>query len=1657
MEILKMQTYYYTPEALGELEKSGTLAVYARGYQSVGILDYIKMRKSMRLADALLKAGKLVPQGIKPEHEAKAKRKYPPGSRWITIHPSGNKEDKGVPVLIQDHGDGTAHVIGGASGRLNMMKLNNIKSPEEYKRQVQTKKEEIAQKKEEEERKRQEYLQSLSKQERKEVKQAEKQRKQAARAAEVQRKRDIEEAEKEYSDLIQEALDWDADEGVIEDAYEESKKGLEVELEQAVDRDDKQAQVIIKRELRYLDKAKKRAVKRQKKNLIAQAKAITKDFQKNLVEDNQLREVVEATLEESSEANDTIRKKLGAGLGFQKKYRETAEKNELTATELKAEKDKEFQKRLGEITIEHGPEVASFIEKGVQANRAINEITGTIYEKETFEKRITDLDVKTELLKKHLEFKRKMDALQKNKKNIKEIQVGLEVNPVEEVIDDFSSLQYGNGVKVETKPLSELLAEELQSTEERIKTERQSALNHSLLESIKENQDGSQKWIANGMYNGFNALSGSILQGEALPRDAVDILGVGNAAKLLAYQIKNNKTEEDYDDVTKGVELYHQEINEEIVQGAVEKGRELLERAQSIELDIANNPEDLALIRELNDQKLAYIDEANRIMGQALGSLEASSALAMELKKEEFTGLDVNFGKISSEEAIIRMRALGLDEKDYEFMTIKGERIAKIQGEVFPKMIENIEPGETQLREEVSAIKAGAEDKEGWLPPGVISRPVETFEDPGPNASLPSGHVDNQEIENSEKTVEAIHRTLGELPEGQFAFKQVDDLSSEEQNALRKYWENTMYKGSQAEKTATKEYQTGKGKSRTGLWSGFLHENGGSKEFAFEAIKEDLIENHSSEDMFGNKEVPSLAKVVQDQWETYRGLPDAKELFQAIDSLQSDLDKGYVEEKSAAEKELEKMRSELPSKLSELYEAQMRDHYIKHMSGATEAELQAGETREDRSPWGEFVRMFGGPKNAQEAVLDRIKGEFVGKYTTNHGKILKEKLQTDVRKIRHDTDYVLGMLDKESRDRYLERADRIMKQYEAQVGRGTTGKFVSGSRRDKAAELWRKDQAEEAKQGALFGGEDIKQDDGTEILHIGKRAEAQLASMIPEVAVNHTLADKYYVSPGLSMSGKHIEQQRAIRMLETTKKMNLSFGTGKGKSLISLGAFANLKNKGKVSRALYAVPSVVQKQFGSEGQKFLEPGKFRWSAQPGMSREERIAAYKNGKLDMVVMTHQSLRDDMVHLMSQKLGKGEEDTKKYFNALSPRGQKEYLRDTLKQNSINFDMLTVDESHYEVDRKNKEDSTLSNILSALGGNTDYLLRQSATPVKNDVSEAFSMLQKVDPEKFNNRDEFIKRYGVDSDFAKKSLQRLIDRYNYASPTVTGVHTNHHEEKVSLTPVQKKEYEKVGEMYQRARKAHRSGKVDIEAMRFLSPSSFGKGSSEKNEEIARKLQQSVGIIKCEAQNRIIHQFDHVNNAKVRKATEIVKKKKYREGEVGKAGEQKPGIIFAHNLKAVSGLRDALKKEGLRVGIIQGSLNGKEKEKIKNAFNPPSGKSEDREYDVLVLSDAGATGLNLQNSAYVINYDIPDTDWVLKQRNGRADRHGALHPEIDYHNIISDTDYDTEQWERVKRKEKLGEIFSSTVDPAVWDDTGVSERIARVRQDRINQGLKVA
>lgn len=94
--------------------------------------------------------------------------------------------------------------------------------------------------------------------------------------------------------------------------------------------------------------------------------------------------------------------------------------------------------------------------------------------------------------------------------------------------------------------------------------------------------------------------------------------------------------------------------------------------------------------------------------------------------------------------------------------------------------------------------------------------------------------------------------------------------------------------------------------------------------------------------------------------------------------------------------------------------------------------------------------------------------------------------------------------------------------------------------------------------------------------------------------------------------------------------------------------------------------------------------------------------------------------------------------------------------MSREGIDFDYLGVDEGHNLLNREGKENSAMANVTDALSSHTPYYVNATADPVKNDASEVFSLLQKMDPDRYTDRDAFMRKYGIDTAASKDNLKR-------------------------------------------------------------------------------------------------------------------------------------------------------------------------------------------------------------------------------------------------------------------------------------------------------------
>lgn len=123
--------------------------------------------------------------------------------------------------------------------------------------------------------------------------------------------------------------------------------------------------------------------------------------------------------------------------------------------------------------------------------------------------------------------------------------------------------------------------------------------------------------------------------------------------------------------------------------------------------------------------------------------------------------------------------------------------------------------------------------------------------------------------------------------------------------------------------------------------------------------------------------------------------------------------------------------------------------------------------------------------------------------------------------------------------------------------------------------------------------------------------------------------------------------------------------------------------------------------------------------------------------------------------------------------------------------------------------------------------------------------------------------------------------------------------------------------------------------------------------------------------------------------------------------------LIFTEFVTTQSMLANFLANRGMSVVTLNGSLSMQERKKVQQEFAQKT--------RILISTDAGGEGLNLQFCHVIINYDIPWNPMRLEQRIGRVDRIGQQHVVRALNLVLEDT---VEHRVREVLEEKLATIL---------------------------------
>lgn len=146
--------------------------------------------------------------------------------------------------------------------------------------------------------------------------------------------------------------------------------------------------------------------------------------------------------------------------------------------------------------------------------------------------------------------------------------------------------------------------------------------------------------------------------------------------------------------------------------------------------------------------------------------------------------------------------------------------------------------------------------------------------------------------------------------------------------------------------------------------------------------------------------------------------------------------------------------------------------------------------------------------------------------------------------------------------------------------------------------------------------------------------------------------------------------------------------------------------------------------------------------------------------------------------------------------------------------------------------------------------------------------------------------------------------------------------------------------------------------------------------------------------------------------------------------------VVFTGRRETQTTIQAFLETRGLKVGIINGDSGERNQDTISRfRRNPP-------EFRVIVSTEAGSEGVNLQVANMLVNYDLPWNPMIVEQRIGRVQRLASDHAHVSIFNIMLKGTFEEYIVGRLTEKlqmasHAIGDIESLLQGADVADDDG--------------------
>ncbi|NKE05067.1 DEAD/DEAH box helicase [Mesobacillus selenatarsenatis] len=317
-----------------------------------------------------------------------------------------------------------------------------------------------------------------------------------------------------------------------------------------------------------------------------------------------------------------------------------------------------------------------------------------------------------------------------------------------------------------------------------------------------------------------------------------------------------------------------------------------------------------------------------------------------------------------------------------------------------------------------------------------------------------------------------------------------------------------------------------------------------------------------------------------------------------------------------------------------------------------------------------------------------------------------------------------------------------------------------------------------------------------------------------------------------------------------------------------------------------------------------------------------------------------------------------------------------------NNLNYDLIIIDEAHKLKNNKTKNYEFVQNLKKR------FCLLLTATPIQNRIEEIFNLVSLLKPGHLGSETAFFDKYKKDARSVNddEHLRELVNKVMIRNRRAdTGIEwTKRH---VETIPIQFSEQERA--LYDSIQSL-RGSESGLNSSQFSLMTLQREACSSREavfytlrNMLQRQEDPSVGFQNTIAQ--LIKRVEAVTkNSKAEKALELIQQ---IDDKV---------IIFTEYRATQLYLQWFLKQNGITSVPFRGGFKRGKKDWMRELFQ--------KNVQVLIATEAGGEGINLQFCSHIINFDLPWNPMRLEQRIGRIHRLGQENDVKIYNFATKDT-----------------------------------------------------